>query len=162
MSETFKPKIVGIKQVLEDLKSGVTRWKKDDLGFGSIEEKYNLTFTEMKLLLADKRIKGIKTYIPTMIIVDDADDVSSYEKFTNPKTLNDDEDEEESIPVERAAPVAKGNVAQEIPFDEPMPEKEPVAEPDNTKVTLPVAETKVEIEEVEVVEEEEEDFEPSF
>lgn len=68
-------KTLGAKQILNDLKSGLTRWKRDDLGFGSLEEKYELTFTEMKTVIADHRIKGVKTAIPTILIVDDLDDM---------------------------------------------------------------------------------------
>lgn len=92
MAEQIKPKVIGRKQVLNDLKSGVTRWEKDNLGFGSIEKKYNLTFTEMKTLLADSQIKGVKTVIPSLIIVDDTDAEDVTPKFTNLESEEDSSD----------------------------------------------------------------------
>ena len=67
-------KKVVLSQVLEDLKNGLTRWKADDIGFGSLEKKYNLQRSEMIELLAHPKIKGVETRIPTFIIVDDLED----------------------------------------------------------------------------------------
>jgi hypothetical protein len=64
-----------ISEVLKDLKSGLTRWKKDDLGFGSLEEKYSLSFTELKDLINHEKIVGVRSKIPTMLIVDDTEDI---------------------------------------------------------------------------------------
>jgi hypothetical protein len=68
------PKKVRTSQIREDLLAGLTRWKKDDIGFGSIEKKYSLTMTEMCDLLAHPKIKNIETKIPTFIIEDDIED----------------------------------------------------------------------------------------
>ncbi len=65
-----------ISQIKKDLKSGLTRWKKDNLGFGSLEEKYSLTFTEVKELIEHPKIQGIKTKIPTLRIIDDTENTS--------------------------------------------------------------------------------------
>ena len=59
-------KEIKVSEVLNYLKNGVTRWKKEDLGFGSLEEIYGLTFTEVKELIDHPKIKGVKTKIPTM------------------------------------------------------------------------------------------------
>lgn len=77
----MKPIIIGAKQVVEDLKSGLTRRKREDLGFGSIEEKYNLNPAQLKVVLQDSRIKNIKTSIPSVIVVDDINDTESYKQF---------------------------------------------------------------------------------
>lgn len=65
------PKKVILSQVVEDLNSGLSRWKKDDIGFGSLEKKYNLQMSEMIQLLAHPKLKDVETKIPTFIIVDD-------------------------------------------------------------------------------------------
>ena len=75
------------KQILTDIKSGLTRWKKDDLGLGSIEEKYGLTFSEMKIVNSHPKIKGIKTSIPTVLILDDFDGDDMVDLRTPPKTF---------------------------------------------------------------------------
>lgn len=49
-----------IKKVLEDFRNGIERYKKQDKGFGSIEEKYLLTESECKELFAHPSIKGKK------------------------------------------------------------------------------------------------------
>ena len=67
-------KQIKISELVKDLKSGVTRWKKDDLGFGSIEEKYDLDFKDMKQITSHPKLKGIRTVIPTLILIDDLDD----------------------------------------------------------------------------------------
>jgi hypothetical protein len=70
MPEVTTKKVV-LSQILEDLKSGLTKWKKDDIGFGSLEKKYNLQNSEMIELLGHPVIKNVETRIPTFVIVDD-------------------------------------------------------------------------------------------
>lgn len=70
------PKKVILSQIVEDLNSGLTRWKKDDIGFGSIEKKYSLQMNEMIELLAHPKLKNVETKIPTFVIVDDIPDES--------------------------------------------------------------------------------------
>ena len=75
-------KTIKVSEVLNSLKSGVTRWKKEDLGFGSIEEKFDLTFTEMKELMNHPKIRGVKTKIPTLRIIDDVETEETPEETT--------------------------------------------------------------------------------
>jgi len=70
------PKKVTLSQVVEDLNSGLTRWKKDDIGFGSLEKKYNLQMSEMIQLLAHPKLQNVETKIPTFIIIDDIEDIA--------------------------------------------------------------------------------------
>lgn len=70
MSEKMTKRI-NLSQVVEDLNSGLTRWKKDDIGFGSLEKKYNLTNTEAIQLFSHPKIKNVESKIPTFVIVDD-------------------------------------------------------------------------------------------
>ncbi len=64
-------KEVSLVQVSEDLDNGLTKWKKDDIGFGSLEKKYSLTMPEMIELLNHPRVKLMETRIPTFRIIDD-------------------------------------------------------------------------------------------
>lgn len=58
-------KVIGVVQVLQDLKDGLTR--------ADIAEKYNITKSECKLLFQDSRLKGKKTIAqPTFTLVEDA------------------------------------------------------------------------------------------
>lgn len=64
-------KEIKISEVLNHLQNGVTKWKKEDLGFGSLEAIYNLTLTEANELFGHSKVKNAKTKIPTMKIIDD-------------------------------------------------------------------------------------------
>ena len=113
-------KEIKVSEVLNYLKNGVTRWKKEDLGFGSLEEIYGLTFTEVKELIDHPKIKGVKTKIPTMRIIDDTDGEAGTEETT-----------EETTPVETkvevAAPVVKtlSPITSQIETKEEVVEEEP-------------------------------------
>lgn len=58
-------KVIGVAQVLQHLKDGMTR---DDIG-----EHYGITKAEVKLLFQDERLKGKKTIKkPSFVLVEDA------------------------------------------------------------------------------------------
>jgi len=73
MSKETAPQVksVSLSAIKEDLNNGLTKWKKDDIGFGSIEKKYNLLTNEAVELFSHPRVKTMETRIPTFIIVDD-------------------------------------------------------------------------------------------
>jgi len=58
---------VSIKQLISDLSSGMTRYKKDDFGNGSIEEKYNLTQAQVARIFKHDKLKGLKVKGKTRI-----------------------------------------------------------------------------------------------
>lgn len=98
MAIELNPKKVVLSQIKEDLESGLTRWKKDDIGFGSLEKKYNLTMPEMIELFAHPKVRNIETKIPTFIIVDDLED-------TQPVVEQSDISAEIPKPVENKATI---------------------------------------------------------
>lgn len=51
---------ISIKQLINDLNSGLTRYKKDDFGNGSIEEKYNLSKSQIMRIFKHDKLKGLK------------------------------------------------------------------------------------------------------
>lgn len=53
-------KQIDVKNIIEDLSNGLTRYKKDDFGNGSIEEKYNLTAAQVARIFKHKKLKGLK------------------------------------------------------------------------------------------------------
>lgn len=71
MNKNNMTKSVTLSQIQEDLASGLTKWKKDDIGFGSLEKKYQLTLDEMVKLTAHPKVALMETRIPTFVIVDD-------------------------------------------------------------------------------------------
>lgn len=72
-------KKVTLSQIVEDLKSGLTKWKKDDIGFGSIEKKYNLQMNEALELFNHSKIKNREHIIPTFVIIDDLPEETTEE-----------------------------------------------------------------------------------
>lgn len=70
MSEKMTKKVV-LSQVVEDLQNGLTKWKKDDIGFGSLEKKYNLSQAECIQLFGHPKVINVESRIPTFIIEDD-------------------------------------------------------------------------------------------
>lgn len=78
MNDKMTKKVV-LSQVVEDLQSGLSRWKKDDIGFGSLEKKYNLTLQECIELFNHPKIKNVESKIPTFVIVDDIADEQQEE-----------------------------------------------------------------------------------
>jgi len=65
-------KVVDVQDVLGYLKLGYSRYKKDDLGHGSVQAHYSLTAAECKELFSHPLIKRIKTKVPTLRIVNSA------------------------------------------------------------------------------------------
>lgn len=63
MSASTRPEIV-VQDVLDLLKKGYTRLKKDDLGYGSIQEYYQLTSGEVKELFMHTKLRMKKTMPP--------------------------------------------------------------------------------------------------
>jgi hypothetical protein len=53
------------EMILADLSNGLTRLKKDDRGYGSIEEKYELTARDVYFLFKTPELKGRRTKIPS-------------------------------------------------------------------------------------------------
>ena len=71
--------VIGVAQVLQQLKDGMTR---DD-----IKDHYGISTAECKLLFQHKDLKGRKTIkVPTFVIVDDATlEADAVESKTEPK-----------------------------------------------------------------------------
>lgn len=110
---------ISTKEVAKLLKEGYTRYKKDDKGYGSIQEKYDLSGLEVVELFTTPSIKYMKTVLPKqgLEIVDD---------------LNDDEAVLDNLTdlMERAANITGGQVISNptITLPEPAPIENPVPE----------------------------------
>lgn len=52
--------------VLKDLSNGMTRLRKDDKGYGSLEEKYDLSPRDIYFLFQDPLLKGKRTKRPAV------------------------------------------------------------------------------------------------
>jgi len=73
-------KDIKIPEVLELLKKGYTRYKKDDQGFGSIQEHYSLTIVEMAEVARHPKLRGKKTKFPSRIRLIDEDEALKQEE----------------------------------------------------------------------------------
>lgn len=83
-----------IKDILEDLKNGLTRTTKDkkyDVRKGTIAEKYNLDAHSLKMLFSTPQLKGKKTIIKKelgFLLLDDSEILNvEMEKTTTENTL---------------------------------------------------------------------------
>jgi hypothetical protein len=63
-----------VSQVLEDLNSGLTWLKKDDLGYGSIQEKYNAKDQQIAIIRKHPKLRDAETSIIIFSIIDDTND----------------------------------------------------------------------------------------
>lgn len=65
-------KEIKISDIVALLKDGYTRWEKDATEAGkSIQTKFDLSFSECKSIFAHPKIKGLKTKIQSVKLIDD-------------------------------------------------------------------------------------------
>lgn len=60
-----------VSQVLEDLNSGLTWLKKDDLGYGSIQEKYDAKDQQIAIIRKHPALKNAETTVTVFTVIDD-------------------------------------------------------------------------------------------
>lgn len=64
-----------VSQIIDDLNNGVTWLKKDDLGFGSIEEKYGANEKQIMMIRKHPSLKDADTNVVIFNVIDDTKDV---------------------------------------------------------------------------------------
>lgn len=60
-----------VSQILEDLNNGLTWLKRDDLGYGSIQEKYNAKDQQIAMIRKHPALKDAETNVVVFNIIDD-------------------------------------------------------------------------------------------
>lgn len=80
------------QQIKRDLQNGLTWLKKDDVGFGSIQETYKLNAAQTQLISSHPEFKDLKTIVRVITIVDE-------------DTLETEEIIESNVTVEPTTPV---------------------------------------------------------
>lgn len=60
-----------VSQILEDLNNGLTWLKRDDVGYGSIQEKYNAKDQQITMIRKHPALKDAETNITVFNIIDD-------------------------------------------------------------------------------------------
>lgn len=71
--------------LLEDLNNGHTWFKKEDVGYGSIQEKYNATDYQIEHIKKHPQLKDVEPNIVIFNIIDDVNvkDTESINLFAN-------------------------------------------------------------------------------
>lgn len=67
-----------VSQIVNDLNSGLTWLKKDDLGYGSIETKYGANSQQIAAIRKHPALKDAETTITIFNIIDDTKTVESH------------------------------------------------------------------------------------
>lgn len=62
-----------LSTLLEDLENGLTWFKKEDVGYGSIQEKYDATDFHIKMIQKHPKLKDVQPNIKIFNIIDDVD-----------------------------------------------------------------------------------------
>ena len=66
-----------VSKIHEDLNNGFTWLKKDDLGYGSIEEKYSANERQIATIRLHPALKNAETNIIIFNVIDDLDSASA-------------------------------------------------------------------------------------
>lgn len=63
-----------VSQILEDLDNGLTWLKRDDVGYGSIQEKYNAKDQQITMIRKHPKLKDAETNVIVFTVIDDTDE----------------------------------------------------------------------------------------
>jgi len=103
-----------VSQLVNDLNEGFTWLKKDDLGYGSIEEKYNANPMDIAKIRKHPALKDAETSITIFNIIDD----TKNENTTSTKPITADRSnntvEKEVVPVVSKSTEVVSNEAADI------------------------------------------------
>lgn len=69
-----------VSQIMEDLNNGLTWLERDNLGYGSIEEKYNANPVQIATIKKHPKLKDAETSITIFNVIDDIDETSIQTK----------------------------------------------------------------------------------
>ena len=87
-----------VSQILEDLDNGLTWLKRDDLGYGSIQEKYNAKDQQIAMIRKHPVLKDAETTVTVFTVIDDTkEDYNGTTTVSVADTTN--EQSMESLPV---------------------------------------------------------------
>lgn len=91
-----------VSQILEDLDNGLTWLKRDDLGYGSIQEKYNAKDQQIAMIRKHPVLKDAETTVTVFTVIDDTK--QDYNGGTSTLSATDITHEESLVSV----PVTEG------------------------------------------------------
>lgn len=87
-----------VSQILEDLDNGLTWLKKDDLGYGSIQDKYNAKEQQIAMIRKHPALKDAETTVTVFTVIDDTKNNNNAGTTTNDTSVKRDEINLESLP----------------------------------------------------------------
>jgi hypothetical protein len=87
-----------VSQILEDLNNGLTWLKRDDLGYGSIQDKYNAKDQQIAMIRKHPVLKDAETTVTVFTVIDDTkEDYNGTTTVSTTDTTN--EQSMESLPI---------------------------------------------------------------
>ena len=86
-----------VSQLINDLNNGLTWLKKDDLGYGSIEIKYNANPNQIAAIRKHPSLKDAETNITIFNIIDDTKNGSSDAATKESSSIRTNNDVEQSV-----------------------------------------------------------------
>ena len=98
-----------VSQVLEDLNSGLTWLKKDDLGYGSIQEKYDARDQQIAIIRKHPALKNAETTVTVFTVIDDTkEDYNGGATTISATEQQNEQSLEEVLDVQRSFSVPTG------------------------------------------------------
>jgi hypothetical protein len=73
-----------VSQILEDLDNGITWLKRDDVGYGSIQEKYNAKDQQIAMIRKHPKLKDAETNVTVFNVIDDTTSVKEKQTISAP------------------------------------------------------------------------------
>jgi hypothetical protein len=89
-----------VSQLINDLNSGYTWFKKDDLGYGSIETKYGANPAQIMAIRKHPSLKDAETNITIFNIIDDTKNVTTNNTKESTTSRTTNEDRKPVVPVD--------------------------------------------------------------
>jgi hypothetical protein len=87
-----------VSQILEDLDNGLTWLKKDDLGYGSIQDKYNAKEQQIGMIRKHPALRDAETTVTVFTVIDDTKKNNNGGTTTNDTSVKRDDINLESLP----------------------------------------------------------------
>jgi hypothetical protein len=78
-----------VSQILEDLDNGLTWLKRDDLGYGSIQDKYNAKDQQIVMIRKHPKLKDAETNVTVFTVIDDTNEGTTTVSATESENAND-------------------------------------------------------------------------
>lgn len=97
--------------ILNYLNSGVTWFKKDDVGYGSIEAEYNANPAQIAVIRKHPAFKGVKTKVTIFNIIDDSKNETTRETKESTTNRTNGTTQQPAVSVVDREPILASNEA---------------------------------------------------